>query len=89
MKLPHTTSKLEPAQEILYANGNFVVAECVAKDPVIRERIHMYGIYNVMTGIREAEVRRLNNAKIVCDYIGEDAAGNEEHVPTQGELRLN
>ena len=79
-------------QELLYTNGDFVVATCVCKDPILQEDTYMYGIYNTITGVRESEVRRLANAKTVCDYLGDPPKkffGDDVDVPVQGELKLN
>lgn len=63
----------------LYSSGAFVVNHCVVRDPVLKEDILAYGVYNTTTGVREAEARRITNARTLCDNF----AASEEQTPKQ------
>ena len=80
-------------QEVLHENGNFIVAVTVVRDPILQEATYVYGIYNIETGVRESETRRLANAKTVCDYLGNPPKSyftdDDFDAPEQGELKLN
>ena len=70
-------------KEILYNVGDYVVCITTINDPILEADTLVYGIYNTATGVREAEARRLANARILCKSFGE----NEETLdPQQPEL---
>lgn len=53
---------------VIYTQGDYVVRLCDVYDTHLCADITAYGIFNTVTGVREAETRRLNNAKAICDY---------------------
>lgn len=64
--------KYDSKSEQLYANGDYAVHRCTLRDPMLQTEILAYGVYNVVTGIREAEARRLVSALNLCDSIAQD-----------------
>ena len=76
--MSNTIDTLTSERDTLYVAGNFVVAITTLRDPILEADIQAYGIYNTDTGVREAEARRLANAKDLCDSF----------APAQAELPL-
>ena len=72
-------------KEILYNVGSYVVAITTINDPILEEDILVYGVYNTNTCVREAEARRLANARILCKSFGEGEASSD---PQQQELDI-
>ena len=70
-------------KEILYIVGDYVVAVTTINDPILEADTLVYGVYNTATGVREAEARRLTNARVLCKAFGES---EETLDPQQSEL---
>lgn len=47
---------------VLHETAGYAVATCTLRDPVLKEEIMAYGVYNKSTSIREAETRRYTTA---------------------------
>lgn len=63
--------------KVLYENAGFYVNRVQFNDPVIEESVIGYGIWNKLTEVREAEVRRLDIAKVLADAFNERAVSTE------------
>jgi hypothetical protein len=61
----------------LHENKGFYIELVEFNDPVIEETVTGYGIFNKQTEVREAEVRRLDIAKVLADAFNERADYNE------------
>ena len=55
----------------LHENAGFYVDFAEFNDPVIEEHVTGYGIFNKLTSVREAEVRRLDIAKVLADAFND------------------
>jgi glutamate formiminotransferase len=64
--------KYNEKEVILHRDGPYVVQVCTIMDTVLEEKIAAYGIYNTITGVREAEARRYMNAVVLCEFLQHD-----------------
>ena len=62
------------AKSILHVKGDYAVHVCEVRDPILESDIFAYGVYNMITRVREAEARRLPNAISICDFLGSPAS---------------
>ena len=73
--------------EVLFAEGMYAVHVTTIYDPILEERMYVYGVYNVQTGVREAETRRLLSAISICSMLGnKPTSGKEATVLDQLEM---
>jgi hypothetical protein len=63
-------NKTKTERPVLHTAGDYVIRVCHYYDDYLKEDLLAYGIYNQKTAVREAEARRLPNAIIICDHLG-------------------
>lgn len=55
----------------MFKNPGYEVKLVTFKDPVLDAEVQGYGIFNISTGVCEAECRRYNTARMFCKQFYE------------------